>query len=92
MTEASDIIQAITPIMERPLGPVVREGDDEPLPPDPQADERDRIVSLLGPVPVSIDDLIRMAETSAAIVRTVLLEFELAGKLQRHGGGMVSPI
>ena len=90
VTEASDIIQAIAPIMERPLGPAFREGDDEPLAPDPQADERDRIVSLLGPVPVSIDDLIRMAETSAAVVRTVLLELELAGRLERHGGGMVS--
>jgi len=31
-----------------------------------------------------------MAETSAAVVRTVLLELELAGRLERHGGGMVS--
>jgi len=38
---------------------------------------------------VSIDDLIRMAETSSAIVRTVLLELELAGRLERHGGGLV---
>jgi DNA processing protein len=33
-----------------------------------------------------------MADTSAAIVRTVLLELELAGKLERQGGGMVSLI
>jgi len=90
VTEASDIIQAITPIMERPLRPALREEDDAPPAPDPQAVERDRIVGLLGPVPVSIDDLIRMAETSAAVVRTVLLELELAGKLERQGGGMVS--
>jgi DNA processing protein len=76
--------------MERPLRPAFRADDDEPPAPDPQADERDRIVGLLGPVPVSIDDLIRMAETSAAVVRTVLLE--LAGKLERQGGGMVSLI
>jgi DNA processing protein len=92
VTEASDIIHAITPIIERPLRPAFRESEDEPLAPDPQADERDRIVGLLGPAPVSIDDLIRMADTSAAIVRTVLLELELAGKLERQGGGMVSLI
>jgi DNA processing protein len=92
VTEASDVIQALTPIMERPLAPAFREDDDAPLAPDPRADERDRIVRLLGPVPVSIDDLIRMAETSPAIVRTVLLELELAGKLERQGGGMVSLI
>jgi DNA processing protein len=49
-------------------------------------------VGLLGPVPVLIDDLIRMAETSPAIVRGVLLELELAGRLERQGGGMVSLI
>jgi DNA processing protein len=92
VTEAADIIQALAPIMERPIRPAFREDDDEPLAPDPQASERDRIVGLLGPVPVSIDDLIRMAETSPAIVRTVLLELELAGKLERQGGGMVSLI
>jgi DNA processing protein len=31
-----------------------------------------------------------MAETSPAIVRAVLLELELAGRLERHGGGLVS--
>ena len=92
VTEAPDIIQALAPIMERPLRPAFREDDDEPLAPDPRADERGRIVGLLGPVPVSIDDLIRMAETSPAIVRAVLLELELAGKLERQGGGMVSLI
>jgi DNA processing protein len=51
-----------------------------------------RIPSLLGPSPVSIDDLIRMAGTSPAVVRNVLLELELAGRLERHGGGRVSLI
>ena len=39
-----------------------------------------------------LDDLIRMAGASPAIVRTVLLELELAGRLERHGGGLVSLI
>ena len=51
-----------------------------------------RIIGLLGPSPILIDDLIRMAGASPAIVRTVLLELELAGRLERHGGGMVSLI
>jgi DNA processing protein len=50
------------------------------------------VVDLLGPTPVLIDDLIRMAGISPAIVRMVLLELELAGRLERHGGGMVSLI
>jgi DNA processing protein len=89
-TEASDVIDAIEPIMGRPI--VLREPDDDPLAPEPEAGDRARIVDLLGPTPILLDDLIRMAGTSPAIVRTVLLELELAGRLERHGGGLVSLI
>ena len=57
---------------------------------DPGEDERSRIVYLLGPTPVSIDDLVRLSNCRPAIVRTVLLELEIAGRLERHGGGLVS--
>jgi DNA processing protein len=90
VTEASDVIHAVEPIMARPLNFPLEEGDGEQLAPDPQASDRARIIALLGPSPASIDDLIRLAETSPAVVRTVLLELELAGKLERHGGGLVS--
>jgi DNA processing protein len=87
-TEASDVINAVEPIMGRPLA--LREPEDEPLASEPELGDRARIVSLLGPSPISLDDLIRMAGTSPAIARTVLLELELAGRLERHGGGLVS--
>ncbi|TMK47725.1 MAG: DNA-protecting protein DprA [Alphaproteobacteria bacterium] len=90
VTEAADVIQAVEPIMERPAAFPLREGDGEALAPDPDANDRARITDLLGPSPVSIDDLIRMAAASPAVVRTVLLELELAGRLERHGGGLVS--
>jgi DNA processing protein len=90
-TEASDVINAVEPIMGRPIA--LREPDgDEPLAAEPHASDRARIIDLLGPSPVGLDDLIRMAGTSPAIVRTVLLELELAGRLERHGGGLVSLI
>ena len=92
VTEASDVINAIQPIMERPIVLEAREGDDEPLDFDTDPGERARIVTLLGPSPVSLDDLIRMSGLSPTIVRTVLLELELAGRLERHGGGLVSLI
>jgi len=62
----------------------------EPEDGEPAPDERSRIVGLLGPAPVSIDDLVRMSKTSPTVVRMVLLELEIAGRLERHGGGMVS--
>ena len=87
-TEASDVIDAVEPIMGRPIE--LREPDDDPLAHEPDASDRARIVSLLGPTPILLDDLIRMAGASPAIARTVLLELELAGRLERHGGGLVS--
>jgi DNA processing protein len=89
-TEAADVINAVEPIMGRPVD--LREPDEEPLDVEPAAGDRARIVALLGPSPVLLDDLIRMAGTSPAIVRAVLLELELAGRLERHGGGLVSMI
>jgi DNA processing protein len=88
-TEASDVINAVEPIMGRPIELHARE-DDAPIASEPEASDRERIVDLLGPTPILLDDLIRMAGTSPAIVRTVLLELELAGRLERHGGGLVS--
>jgi DNA processing protein len=74
--------------MVRPVA--LEEPEDEYSEADPAADERARIIGLLGPAPISLDDVIRLSGASPAIVRTVLLELELAGRLERHGGGMVS--
>ena len=90
VTEAADVINAVEPILARPI--MLEEPDDEYSEAEPDSGERARIVALLGPSPILLDDLIRMANTSPAIVRTVLLELELAGRLERHGGGLVSLI
>jgi DNA processing protein len=87
-TCAADVIEVVEPIMGRPVE--LREPDDDPLASDPDAGDRARIIGLLGPSPILLDDLIRMAGVSPAIARTVLLELELAGRLERHGGGLVS--
>jgi DNA processing protein len=87
-TEASDVINAVEPIMGRPIR--LRETDDEPLVAEPAADDRARITALLGPTAILLDDLIRMSGAPPAVVRTVLLELELAGRIERHGGGLVS--
>jgi DNA processing protein len=90
VTEAADVINAVRPIMGRQVELPIAESGDQPLDDEPHADERERVIGLLGPSPVGIDDLIRMTDVSPAVVRTVLLELELAGRLERHGGGMVS--
>jgi DNA processing protein len=81
--DVADIINAVQPIMERPIVFEAREDDDEPLDFDIDPSEHTRIAALLGPSPISLDDLIRMSDASPAIVRSVLLELELAGRLER---------
>ena len=87
-TAASDVINAVEPIMARPI--TLREGDDEPPASEPETSDRACITALLGPTPILLDDLIRMSGASPAVVRTVLLELELAGRIERHGGGLLS--
>ena len=84
----------IEPILGRgPMMPSVQEPPQEPLAPadsEPGANERAGLISLLGPTPVLIDDLVRLSRASPTVVRTVLLELEIAGRLTRHGAGLVS--
>jgi DNA processing protein len=91
VTEAADVIAAVRPILGTPME-LVAEEPDAPAPAggEPGAGERARIIALLGPTPVPIDDLIRLSGSSPAIVRMVLLELDIAGRLERHGGSLVS--
>jgi DNA processing protein len=90
VTEVADVVGVLEPI----LGRAPDLSAQEPEPPEdtggPDDDVRRRIVSLLGPTPVAIDDLIRLSGASAATVRVTLLELDIAGRLERHGGGLVS--
>jgi DNA processing protein len=52
----------------------------------------ERLISLLGPAPISIDDLVRMSGLAVRDVQAALLDLELAGRLTRHGGNAVSLI
>ena len=51
-----------------------------------------RVMELLGPTPVPVDELVRASQAPAQEVRAILLELELAGRLERHGAGLVSKI
>ncbi len=88
LTEASDVLAVLQPILGRPIDiPARAPGfDNAKSMDDPDPAERKRIVALLGPTPVEIDDLIRLSGARAAAVRTVLLELEIAGNLERHSG------
>ncbi len=94
--EGATLVQSAADVLEllRPIDPrAVRSPGSAYAPPPPEdaSDaERRRLTDLLGPIAVSIDELIRQAGLSPAVVQTVLLELELAGRIERHAGGRVS--
>ena len=93
-TEAQDILQALAPLSRidlftPPQAEEPGEHDVGPIAP-PNENDRIRITDALGPTPVEIDDIIRHTGLSASAVYLVLLELDLAGRLHRHPGGLVS--
>lgn len=95
VTDVSDILDTLAPILGRPTPPRSElASSDETLTPAPLPDigqtERDRVIEALGPSPVDIDELIRATGLAARKVHIVLLELDLAGRLQRHGQQLVS--
>ena len=96
VTEPEDVLEALRPLLEPDLFSP-RPGAGEPvedaaagLTPPPGDGERERIAAALNQVPAEIDDIIRHTGIAPANVYLVLLELDLAGRLQRHSGGGVS--
>jgi DNA processing protein len=91
-TGSADVIEALAPLSQLDLfsGSVVEEPKkfSDILPPND--DDRAIIVSALGPTPVEVDDIIRHTELPASSVYLILLELDLAARLHRHVGGLVS--
>jgi DNA processing protein len=59
---------------------------------EPATDEAglDLVLRLLGPTPVPVDELVRQCQLTAAAVATLVLELELAGRVERHPGNLIS--
>ncbi|HEY5711183.1 MAG TPA: DNA-processing protein DprA [Allosphingosinicella sp.] len=87
---AEDVLEALRPFEVR----AVRQPPDSYAAEDGGADAdeaaRRTVRDLLGPTPVLVDELVRQSALPPAMVQTVLLELELAGRLERHAGGRVS--
>jgi len=92
VTEARDVLAALAPLAGRRVqGPdAIEEPPDFSGAPPPADSDRARIVECLGPTPVGVDEIIRHTGLHPAQVFMVLLELDLAGRLERHSGGGVS--
>lgn len=94
-TGAADVLEALAPLSQ--INRMIEPRADEPamegeglFPSPPRDDDRARIVDALGPTPVDVDDIIRHTELPASVVYLALLELDIAGRLHRHSGGLVS--
>jgi DNA processing protein len=67
-----------------PAAPAVPAGEPE------VAGGRDLVAAKLGPTPVGVDEILRQCRLTPAVLLTILLELELAGRLQRHPDNQVS--
>ncbi|MCC5977059.1 MAG: DNA-processing protein DprA [Salinarimonas sp.] len=98
-----DFLDFAEPLLAPMRAPVPQEvdGDCEPLFAEdadhpqaleaaPDADPRRVMLELLGPSPVSVDDLSRQSGLPVRVVHSVLMELEISGRLERHGGNAVS--
>jgi DNA processing protein len=93
VTEVGDVLEAIRPMLAHPPasipGALSAPTPHEPVA-EPEDSERHRVLEALGPTPVEVDEIIRFTGLSARVVTVILLELDLAGRIERHVGQRVS--
>jgi DNA processing protein len=91
---AADVLAVLNDMLRRPLAEGRKAAFTAAAAPDFAESElalaRSRLLESLGPMPVTVDLLIRECQLSASVVSLVLLELELAGRLERLPGHQVA--
>ncbi len=98
VTRASDVTEVLAPILEARAFDRQTGLQDLPdaLPsgvagyPALAEDARAAVLAALGPAPVSVDEISRAAHLDIRSVRIALLELALTGRIEQHGGQLVS--
>lgn len=100
--EGATLIQGVEDVLEAVghLAPRARRAPPRPPPrtampapeeaTEPAETARVRLLELLSPSPLSVDEVIRQCQFSASLVQTLLLELELAGRIERHAGNRIA--
>jgi DNA processing protein len=92
VTEVADILAELQPMLGKETPAVALSEPPVEPPSEPDDDDRTTILSALGPTPVGIDEVIRFTKLRPAVVHLLLIELDLAGRLERHPGQRVSLI
>ena len=87
---ADDVFEAIGSIDARMVrGPADR-APSTAISDGASAGDRNAVTRLLGPTPVTVDEIVRQSGQPASAVQLILLELELAGRVERHAGARIS--
>lgn len=95
VTNAEDVIAALAPILGRdrtePPSDLSDRGDEAEtaVVPDIDQSDREKVIEAMGFSPVDIDEVIRATRLPARQVQVILLELDLAGRLDRLPGNRV---
>jgi DNA processing protein len=82
MPDAPAVSDLVSSDLVSPAAPIAMDADGA----------RASIAEALSPAPATVDEIIRSCQLSPSVVTTVLLEWELAGRLERQPGNRVSLI
>ncbi len=91
---ADDVFEAVRPMVTAPKERTETRASAPQTPvfdlDSPGTDSRETVISCLSPEPVAVDEIVRRCQLTAPVIRTILLELELAGRLERHPGNRVA--
>ncbi|MES2904731.1 MAG: DNA-processing protein DprA [Pseudomonadota bacterium] len=88
---AADVMEGLRTMTGRLASPTYPFDHEAPaMPIEPPDAVRDRVIELLGPSPAPVDEIVRLSGAAPGEVQLVLLELDLADRLERHAGGRVS--
>lgn len=91
VTEASDILDAMSPLTRSGTQLSMSFSEDiEHATPIPSGTERDLVLGALSITPTPIDNLVRHTGLHPAQFSMILLELDLAGRIERHSNGSIS--
>ncbi|MEM0899075.1 MAG: DNA-processing protein DprA [Pseudomonadota bacterium] len=92
ITSAEDVVADLnqTVSLAPETAPDLFQEDDTIVAQPPEQSDRERIIGLLGPSPVHVDDLVAHSGLSVGAVTLIVMEAALVGQIERHSGNRVS--
>jgi DNA processing protein len=91
---AGDVVEALEnlalPTLHEPERDLFSAAPSAPVGEPEIAGSREAVAEKLCPTPIGVDEILRQCRLTPAVLLTILLELELAGRLQWHPGNQVS--